>query len=313
MIIQNTLEAVVYRADTILTIGTFDGVHLGHQAILRRVVEQAQGRRQRSVVITFEPHPQTVIHRAHRSEVRILTETPEKAAILDELGVDAMVVINFNYRIAAMTGKQFVEEILLRRIGMTRCILGYDHTFGKGRSGNIHTMRAMAAQWGFEVEEVEPFVFDGVPVKSSAIREYLRMGELSKANDLLGRPYRMRGTVVRGDGRGRSIGIPTANVLPFSAHKLLPSRGVYATRFEWAGKRYPSVTNIGSRPTFSAGSELLVETHVLDLNTEFYGQDVTLEFLVRLRDEQQFASSDELIERIREDIHYSRTQVFSNY
>ncbi|MBX7151350.1 bifunctional riboflavin kinase/FAD synthetase [bacterium] len=291
-----------------VTIGTFDGVHVGH----RKIISQLKGynKNLRNVVVTFEPHPQTVLHPT-RPEIYILTTLEEKAAIFESLGVDVLFVVKFDEQMASKTGEEFVKEILINAIGMKHCVIGHDHAFGKNRSGNYQTLMELSKSLEFTVDRVEAFEQSDIIVNSTTIRKFLSGGDVNRAADLLGKYYTMSGLVIRGDGRGRTIGIPTANLQIDHPKKLIPRNGVYATRLILNEKKFPAVTNIGTRPTYN-GQSVSIETHILNFDKDIYDRPIQLEFSNRIRDEKKFASPDELVAAIRLDIDVAIKQGLTN-
>ncbi len=311
MPIRTDLDNIQFSKDTILTIGTFDGVHIGHQSILKNLVEEAKRFGWRSALLTFEPHPQTVIRPERSPHLRILTTIEEKEEILENLGLDVLIVAKFDQSLASKTGEEFIRDILLKKIGMSKCVIGHDHAFGKNRSGNFELMKKMSLENNYDVEQIETFMHDGLVVKSTVIRNLIHDGDTMKANQLLGRPYWFTGKVSRGDGRGRTIGFPTANI-EGSPLKLVPKEGIYACRVSLDNKRYKAVTNIGSRPTFKEDDRRLIEAHVLDFDGNLYGKEVRIEFMYRIRDERKFDSTIELQKQIWQDIETARSRGFGS-
>lgn len=294
---ERGLEQVVHDARSVVTVGTFDGVHRGHQAVLQFVKERARERKGISTVLSFDPHPREVL----RGEpVPLLTTIEERAALLSDLGIERFIVLPFTPELAAMSARQFVEEVLVRRIGLQAICVGYDHTFGHNREGNVALLRQMGPEYGFAVDVIPPQVVGERTVSSTLIRTILiREGDVRQAAALLGHPYSLSAMVVRGDGRGRLLGFPTANLHPTHPRKLIPRNGVYAVRV-WvpgASEPYGGMMNIGVRPTF-AGDRRTLEVHILDYEGELYGQQLRVDFIERLRNEQRFPSVEALREQL---------------
>lgn len=294
---------------TVVTVGTFDGVHLGHQAVVGEIVRRARGGGGESLVVTFEPHPLAVVN--PQAAPPLLTLEPEKRELLSQAGVDRVEALAFTQALAALEPEQFIRDLLRARFGMQELVLGYDHGFGRGRSGDVDTVRRIGAADGFAVDVVEPVLEHGRPISSSLIRTAVAHGDLGAAERWLGRRYSALGTVERGAGRGRSIGVPTVNLPIPDPRKLLPPDGVYAvwveirgTRDEGRGtgmaRRFGGMMNQGPRPTFGV-NERGLEVHLFGFDGELYGQTVKVEWVRRLREVRTFGSRDELVAQLAQD------------
>ncbi|NLP12639.1 bifunctional riboflavin kinase/FAD synthetase [bacterium] len=296
-----------YIADAaaVVTVGTFDGVHLGHQQLILRMTEKARSMGRRSLVVTFEPPPQIVVQRKQESSFQLLTTIEEKIVQLRRLGIDTLLIMPFSPSFADMGAEQFVEEVLIDRLRMAEIFIGSSHTFGRGRSGNLALLKTMAQSCHFSVSMVEPVYHGDEMISSTRIRSLLKERRIEEAAQFLGRPYSLQGRVIRGDGRGRQLGFPTVNLKPYSIHKLVPQSGIYLSRFHWEEVHLPAVTYIGMRPTFGL-SELVIETHVLDFEEEMAGREITIELLRILRDDIQFETTQQLIEQIHRDVAKSQ-------
>ena len=287
-----------------LTIGSFDGVHLGHQAILEKLIKGARGDHQPAVVITFYPHPAVILR--NRQNHTYLTSPDEKAIILDDLGVDIVITHPFDRELANMSAYDFVAQ-LHHHLKLSHLCVGYDFALGRGREGDIPKLRLLGEEFGYQVHVIEPLEMEGEAVSSSQIRNALFSGEVEKANQLLGRPYRLSGIVIHGDSRGRLLGIPTAN-LDVWKERALPKSGVYICQARWEDGTYRAVTNVGYRPTFDNQTLApVVETHILDFDQDIYGKNIELSFFARLRDEQKFPDIQALIKQILYDIERARS------
>jgi len=297
-----TLEGV-YLSRSWITIGSFDGVHLGHQAIVHQLVSGAREAGAPTVVLTFHPHPAVVLNK--RNHPYYLTVPEERAALLGELGVDYVVTHPFNAEIAAMTARQFVQY-LHEHFKFERLVVGYNFALGKGREGDLRMLISLGEEIGYSVQAVEPITNGDIVISSSQIRQLLFEGDVERASRLLGRPYRLSGVVVPGDARGRLIGIPTAN-LDLQYDRALPKVGVYACLAVFHGETYPAVVNVGYRPTFDTDPmQPRVEAHLLDFTGELYSKHLSVDFVRRLRDEQKFASVEALVSQIHQDIASAR-------
>lgn len=301
MKVVRDLSDAPYDKDSIVTVGTFDGVHLGHQRLINTLVQEAKAHSKRSVIVTFDPHPQTVLAN-RRGPIHVLSSLEEKSVLLEDLGLELMVVIRFDTAFAELSAEDFILKVLLPRVGMSKCLVGYDHFFGRDRTGSLDTLRRLGKSTGFDVESVPPVMFEGHEIKSTRIRILLSSGDVASAARLLGRPYILSGVVTLGNQRGRTLGFPTANLALSDSSKLVPGKGVYVTRVTVDDRTLRGVTNIGTRPTFGGGTELSIETHIVNFDGRLYDKPIALEFLDRLRDEVQFGSQAELSERIRQDI-----------
>jgi riboflavin kinase/FMN adenylyltransferase len=288
-----------------LTIGSFDGLHAGHQQILRELVAGAHAAGAPAVVLTFEPHPAEVLRGPLKAFY--LLEREDQAALFADLGVDMLISHPFNDEVRNTSARDFVE-LIHRRLNLAQLWIGHDFALGHDRQGNFDALRRIGAELGFSVHQVLPVRVDGEIVSSSRIRALLNAGDVTQAARFLGRPYSLSGSVVQGAQRGRSIGIPTAN-LQVTEKRLVPATGVYVTWAWLGGKRLPSVTNIGLRPTFADGTPApVVEAHILDYaGGEFYGQPLKLEFVSRLRGEQKFDGVEALVAQIHLDIEQARS------
>ena len=280
-----------------LTVGSFDGVHRGHQAVLAELARLARATGLRSVVLTFEPHPLEVVNPS--AAPRLLTLTDEKRELL-AVAVDRVELLPFTAALAGLDAEQFTRDVLVGQFGVRQLVLGYDHGFGRGRLGDVELLRRLGSSGGFEVTAVEAVKDGGQPISSTLIRAALAHGDLAAAERWLGRPYSTRGVVERGAGRGRTIGIPTINLGALDPRKLLPPDGVYAVRVEWRRVRYGGMMNQGPRPTFGI-AERALEIHLFDFDEELYGEAVTIEWVRRLRDVQTFPSRDALVEQLARD------------
>jgi riboflavin kinase/FMN adenylyltransferase len=290
-----------------LTIGTFDGIHLGHQAILNNLRAGAHAVRAPAVVLTFHPHPAVLFGK--RSSASSLTTPDERAALIGELGIDYLITHPFNLQTAGTTAQEFIS-ILKSQLGFTWLGVGEDFALGKGRQGDVNYLRTLGQHYEYQLQVFSPIELDGQVISSSRIRTAVAEGDVQTAARLLGREYRLSGKVIKGDGRGRTIGIPTANLL-VNNEKLIPASGVYACRAYVGNMFYPAAVNIGVRPTFDGDQTTRwVEAHLLDFSSNLYGKIISLDFIDHLRGERRFAGVDELIEQIHRDIQITRDTVF---
>ena len=283
---------------SVVTCGSFDGVHRGHQAVLAEIVRRARAGERDSVAVTFEPHPLEVVNPP--AAPRLLTLPAERRELLEALGLDRIELLPFTPELARLAPEEFVRRVLRAQFGMRELVLGYDHGFGRGRTGDVALLRQLAREDGFSVDVVEAVRDDGQPISSSLIRTAVAHGDLAAAERWLGRRYGATGVEERGAGRGRTIGVPTLNLAPPDPRKLLPPDGVYAVRVNWRGASYGGMMNQGPRPTFGITARAL-EIHLFDFAGELYGETVTVEWVRRLRDVQTFPSREALVAQIGRD------------
>ncbi len=281
-----------------LTVGVFDGIHRGHQQIIHQLTAGAHKNGAPAVVLTFDPHPAVVL--ANR-KIPYLTTPDERAALFFDLGIDAVISMEFTRQLAEHSAEDFMAD-LSQHLGLQKLLIGYDFALGKNRAGNFERLGQIGQQFGYLVQAVEPFQIDNEVISSTLIRQSIAEGSVNLAANKLGRYYSLSGPVITGDGRGRTIGIPTANV-DIPPRKAVPANGVYACQAITAAGRYKAVVNIGLRPTFTSGEVLpRVEAHLLEHTADLYGQNITLEFVERLRPEQKFSSVEALIAQIQADV-----------
>jgi riboflavin kinase/FMN adenylyltransferase len=300
---RNLADIIKPSTDSYVTVGNFDGVHLGHQMLFSEVVMNAYKNKGTSVVVTFDPHPLQVL----RPEIgiKLISTYEQKVELISYAGIDVLVVIPFTKEFAKTSAESFVDDILISTIGVKELVVGYDYAFGKGRQGNIEFLKEQGEQKGFPVSVVEPFYVDEMLVSSTKVRELVNEGRMMDVKKLLGRSYQIRGTVQEGKKRGGPVvGFPTAN-LHISEEDLCPRHGVYVTQVVYDGKCYGGVLNIGYNPTFG-GNRLSVETHIFDFNQEIYGKKIKINLLKFLRGEQKFSGPAELADQIKEDIRQAK-------
>jgi len=297
-VILNLNEIEKPLTNPVLTIGNFDGVHKGHLALFNKVKERAKAVSGQSVVMTFEPHPLKIMRPADGPQ--LITHTGQKLELIEKAGIDVIVCVSFDRDFAAIPARDFVSDILVKRIGIKEIVVGYDYTFGHNREGDINLLRETGNDFGFVVHLVGPVEIDHTLVSSTSIRRLVQEGRLAEAKVLLGRDFEVQGTVVKGQDRGgRLLGFPTANLNPHG--ELLPKKGVYAVTLLIDDAFYNGVTNVGYNPTFG-DTGLTVETHVLDFSGDLLGKTIKVRFVKRLRDEKTFKSLGELSDQIARDI-----------
>lgn len=290
---------------TVVTVGTFDGVHRGHALVLEQTAERARQRGLVSVVVTFDPHPLDVVNPS--AAPPLLTLWDEKLEILAQTGVDYVAVVPFTTELATLSAEQFVARVLIGSYDMRELLIGHDHGFGRGRAGDVESLRMLGRQRGFPVDVV-PAVLgsDDAPISSTGIRRAIAHGDFARAADGLGRRYSFSGRVATGEKRGRLLGFPTLNLELASRRKLLPPHGVYAVRVEGKSGEFGGMMNLGPRPTF-ADERISLEVHAFEAAGDWYGRRVRVEFVTRLRDTMKFAGPEELVAQLHRDAEHARS------
>jgi riboflavin kinase / FMN adenylyltransferase len=294
---------------TVVTIGTFDGVHLGHKAILKRLVESARKESLESVLLTFFPHPRMVLQKD--TDLKLLNTLSEKKELIASLGIDHLIIHPFTLEFSRLTAVEYVRDILVNQLHIKKIIIGYDHRFGRNRTANIVDLKEFGETYGFDVEEISAKELDDVAVSSTKIRNALREGDIDTANNFLGYLYTLHGTVVKGKGIGKNLGFPTANMKIEESYKLIPKNGVYLTAATVHGKRYNALTSIGTNPTVG-GKEKTIETYLLDFSEDLYNLPLSLKFITWIREEQTFESVEKLKEAILQDEQFAKSYLTQN-
>ncbi len=306
MKVHDGVEDLPQMTRAVVTIGSYDGVHLGHREILRQLVDRAAARDGESVVISFDPHPRLLLY-PEQTDLKLLSDRSEKVRVLRKLGIDHVVFIKFTKQFSEQSPESYVRDFLLGLFDPSAIIIGYDHKYGKDRAGDIDLMRQIASEHGVDLQVIEKHEADHIKISSSRIRQSLAGGRVSEAADLLGRPYRVAGSVAMGDQIGRTIGYPTANLVPRSSHALLPAAGIYVTDTIIMGRRYPSMSYLGDRPALEHDDSYRLETHVLDYEGDLYDQEIAIDFLYRLRADSGFESMEKLQQQLQADESASRS------
>lgn len=285
-----------------VALGTFDGVHLGHQAVLSRLEEKSENLGLKSTVFTFSSHPLDRLK--GKNSPPLLNTISEKADLISRLGIDELFLVEFNEKFAQLSPKEFIEKYLLQKLQTKQIIVGFNYTFGKGRIGTVKILKELGKTYNLEVEVVPPFDLDEDVVSSTRIRRIINKGEMEQANRLLGYPYFLRGKIVHGQKMGREIGYPTANV-QFDQQKVIPANGVYVVEVSWEGRLYGGIANIGYRPTFQ-GKSLSLEVHIFDFTGDLYNKEMQVNFLKDIRPEYLFKDINELVKQINKDAENAR-------
>lgn len=290
--------------NSVLTIGTFDGVHKGHQKLIERINTLAKQQNGEGILITFHPHPRIVINPEDKS-LRLLNTIDEKIALLEKYGVDNLVIVPFSRDFSEQTAEDYIKNFLVKNFQPKSIVIGYDHKFGKNRSGDYQLLEKMKHDFGYSMEEISKETLDDIGISSTKIRNSLSTGDVKLANELSGHAYTLTGTVVRGLQNGRKLGFPTANIQVNDEYKLVPSTGIYAVRVYIDKQPFKGMLSIGFNPTFE-GKEQTIEVNILDFERDVYGSQITLEFVARLRGEKKFDSLEALVNEMKQDELLSR-------
>lgn len=311
MRVARNLSEVDFNKESVVTVGTFDGVHLGHRQIIEKLDSIKSLKSYRSIVITFEPHPQIVLkNRTH--DVKILTTLDEKLELFENLGIDLAFVINFTNEFAKTPAEDFYKKYLIDGTGLSDLVLGYDHMFGKNREGNFDKLEKLSVKYGFCIDKIDEYKHGGEHISSTVIRRLLEeSGDIKKAGQMLGGNYGFEGTVVEGRKLGREIGYPTANIGVSSEYKLIPKIGVYTVKAEVEGKSYHGMMSIGKNPTVTDDDSIKIEVNVFDFKDELYGKKIRISLVEYLRDEVKFNSLEELKNMLKKDKEESLKIVFN--
>ncbi|MDD7915584.1 bifunctional riboflavin kinase/FAD synthetase [Polaribacter ponticola] len=307
-IVQNTSKFSV-KEETYVTIGTFDGVHFGHQKIIEKLVKEAKKANKKSVVLTFFPHPRMVLQKD--ASIELINTIDERAALLAKTGLDYLIIHPFSKEFSRMSALEFVRDILVNQLKISKLIIGYDHHFGKNREGNITQLTEYSHVYDFNVEEIPAQDIDTVSVSSTKIRRALASGNLKTANDYLGYNFMLNGDVVNGKKLGGKIGYPTANIDVKENYKLIPKTGVYVVKSNIDSKTVFGMMNIGNRPTVN-GNHQTIEVHFFDFNQDLYFKNLTIELIYFLRDEEKFESIEFLIQQLKKDEEIARNYLKNN-
>lgn len=295
---------------TVVTIGTFDGVHVGHQKIIERLVNTARAGNLESAILTFFPHPRMVLQKD--ANIKLINTIKERKEILEKTGVDHLIIHPFTQQFSRLTAKEFVRDILVNKLKAKKVIIGYDHRFGRNRTADINDLKDFGKEFGFEVEEISKQDIEEVAVSSTKIRKALLEGAVEQANSYLSYPFSLAGTVVKGRGLGKEFGYATANLEVEEDYKLIPQNGVYVVRSVIEGKTFYGMMNIGTNPTVG-GTEKSIETHFFELEMDLYGKYLSIELLTRIRDEKKFENVEGLKEAMKQDETFSIQFIKDHY
>ena len=299
MKVYQHLDEIERDPNTVLTIGTFDGIHLGHQEILKKLFERSRFHKARSFLITFYPHPRKVIAKAN--DLKILSTPTEKTLILEKMGLENLFIINFTKEFSQQSPMNFFKNFIINKIGLKEIVIGHDHKFGKGREGTSKTLKMLGEEYRFELSVVDEFKVNGETISSTKLRHAIMNGDMKQANLFLGRTYSFSGTVISGDKRGRLLGYPTANIKLDDNDKLLPGLGIYAAEVIVDNQKFASLLSIGKRPTFYDNGEIVPEVYIYKFDKNIYDKKITVNVLDQIRKEEKFSSPEELINQMNKD------------
>lgn len=303
MTIHRRLEDIPFIENLVLTIGTFDGIHKGHQELIQSINHKAREINGQSGLITFHPHPRQVLQ--PNANIQLLTTLEERIEALQKTGLDHLFIVPFSADFSNQTAEEYIEEFLVKNFHPKHIVIGYDHKFGKGRTGNIDLLDQYKEKFGYQIDQISQQKLETITYSSTNIRQALQEGNIKKANQMLGYNYRLTGIVSHGEKIGRTLGYPTANIKLFNQRKLIPQKGVYAVKVDIFDRQFDGMLNIGNKPTFDK-NEKTIEVHLFNFSEEIYGHQLTIEFLSKLRNEQKFNSKEELINQLKQDEQQAR-------
>ena len=305
----HSIESFTSKSPTVLTIGTFDGIHIGHKKIIDRLLNTAKNQKLQSLVLTFFPHPRMVLQKD--SNIKLIHTIDERANILNALGLDNLIIQPFSKEFSRLSATEFVRDILVQQLNVKHIIVGYDHRFGRNRTANIDSLKEFGEIYNFTVEEISAQDIDDVAVSSTKIRKALTEGSLQIANSYLGTDFQLKGTVTKGKGIGRTINFPTANINITEDYKMIPKNGVYIAKAKIDNNSYPGMMNIGNNPTVN-GKTQSIEIHLFNFNTDIYHKEITVSIQKRIRDEQKFDSIEALQSQLNKDKEEALTYFKTN-
>ena len=284
----------------VATIGTFDGVHIGHKKLLKNLIAHSEKEKGESLLLTFYPHPRMVLF-PENNDLKLLNTQEEKIELLDELGIDHLIIYPFTKDFSRLSSTEFIRDILVNTIGVHKLVIGYDHHFGRNREGSYSSLTELSDLYGFGLEEISAEEINDIDISSTKIREALSQGDIETANIYLDNEYSITGKVIEGDQIGRTIGFPTANLILDTKYKLVPLAGVYAVKVLYSGAMLKGMLNIGNRPTVNSTQAVSIEVHIFDFNESIYGEQLTLKFIKRIRDEKKFSDKEQLANQLNID------------
>ncbi len=311
MVIIRSINEYSSKEKSVVTIGTFDGIHIGHSTICQKTVKLAKKKKHKSVVITFDPHPKQVLQTEIQDKKYLITDLQTKSELLKNNGIDCLVVIPFNEEYSKLSAKEFLQKIIVEKFHPSDIVVGYDHHFGFQRQGNAEFLKQYSKLYNYNFHIVEPVSIDDMIVSSSQIRNYITSKQIEHAKNMLGRPFEISGRVKRGKGRGSILSYPTANIIPLNDNQIIPSNGAYCVTIEFDGRNYKGMCNIGYRPTFENNANTsIIEVNIFSEEEQnIYESDIIVKFHNFVRDEIKFNSSENLIEQLHKDKTFCKKQL----
>ena len=301
MKIYRNIDDYDQEKGAVVTIGTFDGLHHGHQEILKKVVNSSIEKKLSSVVLTFFPHPRTILNKYNN--IRMIDTLDEKINQLDKIGIDSLIIQPFDKSFSLLTADQYIKDFLVEKLKLKHIIIGYDHRFGKGREASVVDLKSYSKEYNFTVEEIEAKEIETIKISSSKIRNSINEGDLETTKKYLGRNFKLTGKIIKGDGLGKKINYPTANIFVKEKYKIIPKDGVYFIRTLIKNKSYNGMMNIGHRPTIGSNDKS-IEVHLFNFNQDIYNKEISIDIILKIRDEKKFSSIEALKQQLKKDENY---------
>ena len=301
MKIYRNIDDYDQEKGAVVTIGTFDGLHHGHQEILKKVVNSSIEKKLSSVVLTFFPHPRTILNKYNN--IRMIDTLDEKINQLDKIGIDSLIIQPFDKSFSLLTADQYIKDFLVEKLKLKHIIIGYDHRFGKGREASVVDLKIYSKEYNFTVEEIEAQEIETIKISSSKIRNSINEGDLETTKKYLGRNFKLTGKIIKGDGLGKKINYPTANIFIKEKYKIIPKDGVYFIRTLIKNKSFNGMMNIGHRPTIGSNDKS-IEVHLFNFNQDIYNKEISIDIILKIRDEKKFSSIEALKQQLKKDENY---------
>ena len=301
MKIYRNIDDYDQEKGAVVTIGTFDGLHHGHQEILKKVINSSIEKKLSSVVLTFFPHPRTILNKYNN--IRMIDTLDEKINQLDKIGIDSLIIQPFDKSFSLLTADQYIKDFLVEKLKLKHIIIGYDHRFGKGREASVVDLKSYSKEYNFTVEEIEAQEIETIKISSSKIRNSINEGDLETTKKYLGRNFKLTGKIIKGDGLGKKINYPTANIFIKEKYKIIPKDGVYFIRTLIKNKSFNGMMNIGHRPTIGSNDKS-IEVHLFNFNQDIYNKEISIDIILKIRDEKKFSSIEALKQQLKKDENY---------